>query len=358
MMGGLLITSILSGQLIARTGRYRIFPIVGTGVMVIGLGLLSRLDVGTSTATSALYLLVLGVGLGLVMQVLVLAVQNAVDYQVLGAATSGVTLFRGVGGSLGAAVFGTIFSSRLTSGLSSGLPAAMAHQVAGGGRLTGSQVARLPPAARSAYEHAYVHALRPVFVAAAGVALLGALLAWLLPDRPLRETAATSRGLEDSLAVPRAPDSLAEIERALSCAVTAEQRQRFRKRLVERAGIDLSPGATWALVRIGEYGTTRARSIAEGDGVPPDRIAAVIEELRERGLIAGDGAGLTADGRSQAQRVLTARRTLLDEALADEHAQRDPAVDELLHRLARQLAGEPPVDTAAPATAGAAAAAG
>jgi EmrB/QacA subfamily drug resistance transporter len=341
MMGGLLFTSILSGQLIARRGRYRIFPIIGTAVMALGLFLLSQLDVGTSTLTSSLYLLVLGIGLGLVMQVLVLAVQNSVDYEVLGAATSGVTLFRGIGGSLGAAVFGTIFSTRLASGLGHALTGAMAHQVAGGGRLTGAQVARLPPAARSAYEHAYVQALSPVFLAAAGVALIGFALSWLLPERPLRETAATSRGLEDSLAAPRSPDSLAEIERALSCAVTPEQREQFRRRLAERAGIDLSPGATWALVRIGEYGTARARNMAESDGVPPARIAAVLDELRQRGLIAGDGAGLTADGKSFAQRALSARRTLLDEALADEQASRDPAVDELLRRLSRELAGEP-----------------
>ncbi|MFL5829414.1 MAG: DHA2 family efflux MFS transporter permease subunit [Solirubrobacteraceae bacterium] len=349
MMAGLLVTSILSGQLIARRGRYRIFPIVGTAVMVVGLALLSRLDVGTSAVQSALYLLVLGIGLGMTMQVLVLAVQNAVDYQVLGAATSGVTLFRGLGGSLGAAVFGTIFSSRLTSGLR-GLSGATAHQVAGAGRLTGAQVARLPPATRAAYEHAYVHALRPVFVAAAGVALVGALISWLLPERPLRETAATSRGLEDSLAAPRSPDSLAEIERALSCAVTPEERERFRQRLAERAGVDLSPGATWALVRISEYGIAQARAMAEDDGVPAARIAAVVEELRTRGLVARDGAGvtgggaaLTADGRSLAQRAVSARRTLLDEALADEQAERDPAVEALLHRLAQQLAGEPPV---------------
>ncbi len=109
MMLGVLTMSILSGQLISRTGRYRVFPIVGTAAMSLGLLLLSRLDVGTSTVTSALYMLVLGLGLGSVMQVLVLVVQNAVQYSLLGAATSGVTLFRGIGGSLGAAVFGTIF---------------------------------------------------------------------------------------------------------------------------------------------------------------------------------------------------------------------------------------------------------
>src|SRR5205085_5871976 len=118
MIIGLLTTSILSGQLITRTGRYKAFPIVGTALMTVGLALLSRLDVGTSTLTSSLFLLVLGLGLGSTMQVLVLAVQNAVDYSVLGAATSAVTLARGIGGSLGTALFGTIFSTQLRSHLS------------------------------------------------------------------------------------------------------------------------------------------------------------------------------------------------------------------------------------------------
>ena len=122
MMGGLLVTSIVSGQVISRTGHYRAFPIAGTLVMAAGLALLARLDVGTSTTTAALSLLVLGTGMGMVMQVLVLVVQNAVPYEMLGSATSGVTLLRGIGGSLGTAVFGTIFSSRLLSELTGRLP--------------------------------------------------------------------------------------------------------------------------------------------------------------------------------------------------------------------------------------------
>jgi EmrB/QacA subfamily drug resistance transporter len=344
MMVGVVVMSIVSGQVISRTGRYRAFPIAGTAVIVVGLLLLSRLDVGTSTALSALYLLVFGLGLGSVMQVLVLVVQNAVDYELLGTATSGVTLFRGVGGSLGAAVFGTIFTSGLTSELSGALSGPLAQQVSSGGRLTGSQVASLPTAARAAYENAYVNALRPVFLAAAGVALFGFALSWLLQERPLRETAATSTGLDDSLAAPRSPDSLAEIERALARTTTDEQRQEFRRRLAERAGIELSPGATWALVRIDEHGLARARELAEQDGVPPERIAAVVDELRRGGLVAGeDGArGLTPTGRDLAQRAVAARRELLTEALADDTADRDPAVSELLRRLARELIGERP----------------
>ena len=343
MMAGVLVTSISSGQLIARTGHYRVFPIFGTAVMAIGLLLLSNLDVGTSGAASAAYLLVLGLGLGSVMQVLVLIVQNAVDYQVLGAATSGVTLFRGMGGALGAAVFGAIFTSGLTSELQGVLPGHLADEVSAGGRLSGAQLAQLPASTRAAYEQAYVHAINPVFLAAAGVALVGFALSWLLQERPLRETAATSTGLDDSLAAPRSPNSLAEIERALTRATTSEQRRRFRERVAARAGIDLSPGATWALVRIDEHGSARARALAEQDGIPGERIAAVVDELRRRGLVAEDvGPSLTPSGHSFARRAVAARRELLTEAIADRSADRDPEVTDLLRRLSEELTGEPP----------------
>src|SRR3954452_1699497 len=126
MMLGVLTTSIASGQAISRIGRYKAFPVAGTLVMACGLLMLSRLGVGTSTAVASLYLLVLGLGLGLTMQVLVLAVQNAVPFAVLGAATSGVTLMRGIGGSVGTAVFGSLFTHQLTAQLTGGgLPPAL-----------------------------------------------------------------------------------------------------------------------------------------------------------------------------------------------------------------------------------------
>ena len=345
MMVGLLTMSILSGQVISRTGHYRAFPIAGTAVMTAGLGMLSQLSISSSSVTSSLYLLVLGLGLGSTMQVLVLAVQNSVDYSLLGAATSGVTLTRGIGGSLGAAVFGTIFSTRLSSYLRGAGVARLAHVTGAGTRLTGAQVKHLPPAARSLYQHAYVHALSPVFLAAAGVAAVGFLLSWWLPERPLRSAAATRTGLDDSLAAPRSPDSLAEIERSLARATEPDVRRRFNERVAARAGIRISPGATWALVRIEEHGPDVARRMAEDQGIPPERITAVLGELAECELIMlGDGAaGLTARGSELATRALTARRELLSEALADETAVRDPNVHALLERLARELAGEPPL---------------
>src|SRR5271167_2664751 len=123
LMGGLLITSIVSGQIITRTGRYKPFPIAGTAVMTLGLYLLSTMDPSSSRVSISLFMFVLGLGLGMVMQVLILAVQNAVDYADLGVATSGATLFRSIGGSLGTAVLGAVFASRLTSELRRALPA-------------------------------------------------------------------------------------------------------------------------------------------------------------------------------------------------------------------------------------------
>ena len=344
MMAGVLTMSILSGQLISRTGHYKAFPIIGTLLMSAGLLLLSRLDVGTSIATSSLYLLVLGLGLGSTMQVLVLVVQNAVDYSVLGAATSAVTLARGIGGSLGTAVFGTVFSTGLKSQLRAALSGPLAHQVATGGRLTGAQVHRLPGPARGAYQHAYVHALRPVFLMAAGVAALGFVLSLLLQQRPLRATAATSTGLDDSLAAPRSSDSLAETERALTKLVTPEDRADFRQRLAERAGVELGPGEIWALVRIEEHGFARAQELALGNGIDPARITQVIADLHRHGLIVGEGgeAQLTAAGREQTDRIVSARRQMLSEALADDSSTRSPELTALLGRLARELSGEPP----------------
>ena len=184
MMGGLLLMSIVSGQVISRRGRYRAFPIAGTAVMTVGL-LRSRAWTWTRAAlASSLSLLVLGLGLGMAMQVLILAVQNAVDYEVLGAATSAVTMLRGVGGSIGTAVFGAIFSSRLASGLSDALPAAGGRNIADGARLTGAQPDRLPAAARATYDHAFVQRAAARLPGRGGGGAAGLRSARLLEERP------------------------------------------------------------------------------------------------------------------------------------------------------------------------------
>jgi EmrB/QacA subfamily drug resistance transporter len=196
MMLGLLVTGIASGLLISRYGRYRPFPIMGTASATVGLYLLARLDVSTPIWEAAVYLLILGLGLGLTMQVLVLAAQNAVDYRLLGVATSGSSLARQVGGSIGVSVFGAIFTNRLGHELAQRLP----HGVHAPAHGSPAAVHHLPPVIHAAYLAAYAAALHPVFLAAAAV-MLGAFgLSWLLRDVPLRETAA-SVGTEGRLTV-------------------------------------------------------------------------------------------------------------------------------------------------------------
>ncbi len=183
MMLGVLVTSISSGQLITRFGRYKPFPIVGTAVMTAGLVLLSRLGVDTPTWVASADMLVVGLGIGMVMQVLVLAVQNSVEHRLMGVGTSGAILFRQIGGSIGVSLFGAIFANRLSGELAARLP-------------PGAQIPRtadpaairhLPPPVHDAYVHAFAASLRPVFLVAAGIGATAFLLTWLLREMPLRK---------------------------------------------------------------------------------------------------------------------------------------------------------------------------
>jgi hypothetical protein len=188
LMAGVLIASIGSGQIISRTGATRVFPILGTGVMAIGMFLLSRLEPGTSIFTADVYMFVLGFGLGCVMQVLVLAVQNAVSYEDLGVATAGASLFRSMGGSIGTPIFGAILAAQLSSNLASafaGLTASIAGLKEGA---TPDVIAHLPPAVHERYTDAYTQALQPLFLVGSAVALVAFALSWFIPEVPLRKS--------------------------------------------------------------------------------------------------------------------------------------------------------------------------
>jgi hypothetical protein len=144
-------------------------------------------------------MLILGLGLGMVMQVLVLAAQNAVDYRLLGVATSGATLFRQVGGSIGVAAFGAIFTNRLGGEVAHSLPPG-AHAPTHG---SPALIHHLPPAIHTLYVEAVAVALHPVFLTAAAIMVVGFALAWRLRDIPLRETSAVSSGADLRRAQPR-----------------------------------------------------------------------------------------------------------------------------------------------------------
>src|SRR3954463_9194598 len=246
VMAGVLTASIGSGQLISRTGRYKHFPIIGTALATVGLVLLSRLDAGTSVAEAGVYMLILGLGLGFTMQVLVLAVQNAVPYEMLGVATSGATLFRSMGGSLGTAILGAIFANRLSDLLEGRLPAGRAAAAVEGGQANPAQLERLPAAIRTAYVNSFTESLTLVFLVGAGVMATAFLLSWMLEERPLRKTVETA-GVGEAFAVPREPDAMRELLRELSVLAGRDRSRRFLERAAAGAGLDLSPMECWLL---------------------------------------------------------------------------------------------------------------
>jgi hypothetical protein len=185
MMLGVTVTSILSGQVTTRTGRYKVFPILGGGIMGAGLYLLTGLGVGTTRLTSGIYYVVLGLGMGFLMQMVSLIAQNSVQQKDMGVGSSARMFFQQIGGSLGVAAFGAIFARRLTTSLAaaagSGVPIS-----ASGGQLNPATVNSLPAAVRHDVFLAIAHAVQGVFVWAVPAAALIFVLAWFIKEVPLR----------------------------------------------------------------------------------------------------------------------------------------------------------------------------
>jgi EmrB/QacA subfamily drug resistance transporter len=310
VMGGLLVSSIASGQVISRTGRYKAFPIAGTAIAALGLWLLSSLDASTGEGVAALHMLILGLGLGMVMQVLVLAVQNAVPYDMLGVATSGSTLFRSIGGSFGTAVLGAIFTGHLDAEMAQG-------------------EGRIP---------AFTDALHVVFLVAAGVMAVAFVLTWAIPEQRLRRTVDPTV-VGDTIGGPVDTDSLRELTRALSRAAGRDRTLAFMREVGERAGVELSPAASWALVRLGAPEAPSPADLAALPQVRSDRLAAALGELRDGDLLAGHA--LTPAGRELRTRLVAARTAGLRELVAEWEPDKYPELDGLVRRLADELVPVP-----------------
>lgn len=350
MMGGMLTMSILSGQIISRTGRYKIFPVMGTGVMTVGLVLLSRLTPDSSIKLSSFSMLVLGVGLGMVMQVLVLAVQNSVDYRDMGVATSGATLFRLIGGSLGTAVLGAIFASKLASHLARLLPPDFTVAGHAGVQGMGTQaLAQLPASLRATYNVAFTASLNTVFGVAAIVSAVGFVLAWFLPEQPLRVTVAetaSDKGHGAGAAFARPSDEAAvaaQLQAVLSTIANRNVRRQHIQAIVTRAGETLSPLAAWLLVQLERTPEKSPVEIGESRDVEQHKVSDAVEELSDRGLIAltpealysASNYRLTTHGYVVLNRLNSARRAHLASLVADWNPDREPDVERYLQNAVR-----------------------
>ncbi len=320
LMAGLLVMSILAGNLITRIGRYKIFPVIGTLLMAVGLYLLGQLKVDTSYATISIGMVILGLGLGSVMQVLVIAVQNAVDYKDLGTATSGATFFRSIGGSFGVAVFGSVFVHELDAKLASiahvlHLPANFAasaeeNPVA----LTG-----IPANALHEILNAFSSSLDRVFLLAAPIALVAFLLTLPLPELRLRKSVSAT-GIGEGFAVPEpeAPDDI-----ATKTAVFLQDRDHVKtlyQRLARAAGLDLSEVATWLIYRA-QAGVIRLDQLRDHKIFKSECILKAIDELKRRHFIDSNlnsEAILTDAGLAAREQLDAVREQVIREQLGDE----------------------------------------
>ncbi|GAA3817223.1 MFS transporter [Streptomyces phyllanthi] len=321
MVVGMLLASTVSGQIVSRTGRWKVFPVAGTAVTTLGLLLLHQLDENSPDGEMSAYFFVFGLGLGLVMQVLVLIVQNAVPYEDLGVATSGATFFRAIGASFGVAVFGSVFAGRLADRLTAELggdplpPGVTPDTLSADPR----GISQLPTELRPSALHAYASAITDVFLYAAPVALLGFALAWFLREDRLRASV-TAPDLSETLASnPVERSSYDEVCRALSLLGTREGRREIYEKITERAGYDLLPGASWLLLRIRRHGRVEPAALAQRSPVPLSVILEAARQVEVRRLARREGLELvlTDDGFQAADRLARAREDSLAELLGD-----------------------------------------
>ncbi len=282
---------------------------------------------------------VLGLGLGLVMQVLVLAVQNAVDYADLGVATSGATLFRSIGGSLGTAALGAVFSNRLSSELKSLLPAGTPSADVNANGVNPKQIARLPGHLRVDYLNAFSHSLGSVFTLAAAIAVVAFALAWFIRQLPLRDTVATS-DMADTFAPPRHEDSLAEIAAKIGKLDRRQGAREIMRRMAERAGVDLDPAACWLLARLSVDNPCTLEQLAQRANVPVAALAHARERLLARALIEPCGNGefrLTDAGHDTLALLSATGQQRLSELLREWQPEQNPELASLIGTLARDF---------------------
>ncbi|GGT33998.1 MFS transporter [Nonomuraea spiralis] len=344
MMVGMLAMSVNSGLIISKTGKYRFLPIVGTAVATVGLFLLSGLTEHSSLLAMGACLLVLGIGLGMTMQVLVVVVQNAVDFKDLGVATSGATFFRSIGGAFGVATLGSVFTGTLNDDLRQVLarvrlpPGFDPAQV----QRDPTVIRRLPPALTAQFLHVYADAIATVFRVSAPVMLGAFALSWFIPQTRLRETTKASDLGEGLGATATERSSLAEVERGLMRLADADLRKGYYERLGALAGLSgIPPQGVWVLARLNGKGWVGAGELAERAKVSRARGKPHVDRLVDEGLVErsedGERLRLTPKGDRAALGLVRCSREGLSRLVADWGP--DPQLKRLVDRVAPELLG-------------------
>ncbi len=321
LMAGVLITSIGTGQLISRTGKYKIYPIIGTALTSLGLVLLAQVDEKTSATVMGFYMLILGLGLGLVMQVLIIAVQNSTDFADLGTATSGVTYFRSIGGSFGASIFGTVLNNQLKSKITAAekdgtlSPRFPTQQVLA----DPTSVHRAPPALKPLLDpflHIFAVSLQTVYLVAAGIAVLAFVLSLFLREVPLRTATRTNQ--VEGAGPPAFRSSAEEIEGMITRLSSRQNIWERYGRAIDRSGVDISIPQAYGLFRLHHAGPITEGEICRRLKVTPVEIRPKLDAMVASGRVQRDAQGvltLTPAGRDVIDRLSEARLEQLSEKL-------------------------------------------
>ncbi|MFE3755011.1 MDR family MFS transporter [Nocardia tengchongensis] len=342
---GLFFTSILSGNIVGKTGHYKAFPIIGCAVMAVGLYLMSTMGPDTGVWQMSLYMLILGLGVGLAMQVLTIAVQNSVPYSDLGTATSGVTFFRTIGSAFGTTVFGTLYTNQLRPDLEAALrESRVLPQAAQNPAL----LRELPAQQAAPIIHAYADSIDFVFRWVVPVALLGFVVAWFLKQVTLRDSArAEATDVGEQFSVPDSADRLVQLERCVA-RVLGKLRDNTvpDPGILAAAGSSLGRDEAWALGQVQMYnrlrGVATLDDIARTHWIPAELIDPVYVKAEREGLLHRDGdtLALTDKGIREVDRVRVAWKRWLASQLTDwdstdpvDRALLDQAIDNIATKL-------------------------
>ncbi|AZM60845.1 MULTISPECIES: MDR family MFS transporter [unclassified Streptomyces] len=204
MLGAMLVTSMVAGRVTTNTGRYKIFPVLGGALMVVGLYLLSTMDTGTSRFTSGVFMAVVGLGMGCLMQITMLVAQNSVEMKDMGVASSSTTLFRTLGASFGVAIMGALFNSRVQDAMTERAGSLGSKVTEQSAQLDADSLAQLPEAAREAYQYAVSSGTHSAFLLGAVIAVISLAAAVFVKEVPLKGEGPAGKGADDGAPAPAA----------------------------------------------------------------------------------------------------------------------------------------------------------
>lgn len=338
MVVGLMATSITSGNVVSKTGKYRMFPIAGAIVMGIGMYLMSTLDQTSGFWREAGAMFVLGAGIGLAMQVLTIIVQATVDYHDLGVATSGVTFFRTLGQAFGAAVFGTIFSNLLTPRLKDALVAGHFTPETAGAVQIPSALHKLPEAMQAPVISAYVDTLQHMFLFAIPVAAVAFFAALFLKTVPLRGLAASgAQDVGQGFGVPDQRSSAEQLESRLVWSLKRINDDWFDE-ISKDPSVETARGWLVRAVAVGQHragGFLPVQQLARGFRAPLGLIEPAVADAAKAGLVQQypEGIVLTEKGFAEFRQVVGRAFNRLRAEI--EHESDRPLSDEDLRELGR-----------------------